>query len=93
MYTINFTVTKKQFCKSLEHYPHFISENRIYIDGYLFNYLEVKNYIVISTVYLFSKVLDDYLSKLYIKSINKVFGVQECDLKIFNKEILGRNLL
>ncbi len=85
MFTLNFVVSKKEFCKSLEHYPHFFSENRIYIDGYLFDYLELKNSVIISTVYLFSKILDEYLLKLYIKLINNVFGVQECDLKFFNK--------
>ena len=90
MVSINFIISKKQFCKALEKFPHYLTDKRININGYLFNYLEFKNFILISTVYLFSKNYDKEIFKSYLKFINKVFGIKEESLKIFIAEIFGR---
>ena len=90
MISINFIISKKHFCKILEKYPHYITDKRMYINGYLFKYLEIKNFILISTDYLFSKNCDKEKLMGYLKLINKIFRVKGKDLKIFNSEIFGR---
>lgn len=79
MFTLNFVVSKKEFCKVLERYKCFYNEKRFYFWQCLFNYFEVNKSIVISTAYLFNEKHDFILEKYY-SIIDTLFNLKKQDI-------------
>lgn len=79
MFTLNFVLSKKEFCKDLEKFKCFHNGKRFYYRQCLFNYFETNNTVVISTAYLFNENHDFILEKYY-KIIDTLFNLKKQDI-------------